>query len=148
MENEGGLRALELSIHLSNIEFFNVIFETECAYKTKVEKVGVHEFCWYDITEHESIGDNTRVDCSPIRLITELEERVFEDSNTGKSLRSQVFQQWFNNKLKANIPFLVLWCLLRVIHVVMFYISISVGGTEFPRPSQRKQYPKSQRNCK
>ena len=139
MENQEGLRPLELAISLSCVEFFSVIFETKPLYKAVVHECGVQEFSWYDITEYESVGPEARSEYSPMRFITELEEDVFEDPDAEKMLESPVIKQWFDKKLQMNIPFLLVWCILRISHIVMFYISISAGGSEIPRSMNMSQ---------
>lgn len=133
-ENKYGLRPLELAIYLSCIQFFNVIFETESLYKTRVERIGVQEYSWYDITDYETeTTEESRIASSPMRFMTGLDESVVEDGFAEESLQLPTIKQWYTCKLKANIPFLILWCLIRVCHIVMFYISISAGGTELAR---------------
>ena len=139
MENHDGLRPLELAISLSCVEFFSVIFETKPLYKAVVHECGVQEFSWYDITEYESAEPETRNEYSPMRFIAELEEHIFEDPDAEKILESPFVKQWFHKKLQVNIPFLLVWCVLRISHIVMFYISISAGGSEIPRPMNRSQ---------
>ena len=139
MENREGFRPLELAISLSCVEFFSVIFETKPLYKAVVHESGVQEFSWYDITEYETVGPEARSEYSPMRFITELEEHIFEDPDAEKVLDSPVIKQWFDKKLQVNIPFLLVWCFLRISHIVMFYISISAGGSEIPRSMNENQ---------
>lgn len=135
MENKDGLRPLELAMQLSSVSFFEEIMDTEPVYKAKVMKMGVQNVCLYDITEYETLEPTSRAAVSPMSFLTHLDENIFDDATVETNMQTSILKTWANNKIKANVPFLVLWCSLRIFHVAMFYISISAGHAELARTS-------------
>ena len=123
-ENSEGLRPLELAAHLGTFWIFASLFETPDIYMTEID-YDMYRVQYFDITEY-IIG--RRVNKSPVKAMLHLEETKLTLKSTQTVFLQDPIRCWFDAVLYANIPFILLWFLLRLLMVVS---SILIGAQGF-----------------
>lgn len=132
-ENKDGLRPVELAAHYSCLRFFTAIVETPGVHMSHIEQKGIQQHAWVDVTEYESFGKGCRRDRSPLKFLSLVDKRIFQDEEASQIFTTCMVKKWVRYKLLINSPILLLWTLFRFVHVTAFYIVVTVGKGESPR---------------
>lgn len=137
-EDNSGLRPLELAANACCLSLLKAIFNTKNVYVAKIERKGLEEKTWFDVSEYESnFKCHGRTSKSPIYLLTFSDRKVLKSPKALKILRCRLLRLWARNKLICNIPFLCLWFLFRLSTFLIFYCFLAV---DFLNLYQRMKY--------
>ena len=120
-ESKIGLRPLEAAAHHGTLHFVQAIMETEGVYLRQEVVRGLNVYQWYDVTEYESFGADNRRMVSPIRFLVTLDERKVSHSHVNQVFFDKPIGTWISAKASINIPLLLIWALLRVVHLSAYY---------------------------
>ena len=91
---------------------------------------------WYDVTKYEMdrCGGPVRHLCYGLIF---LHERSMEDDMTKKALLSEFLQTYINQKFKLNLPFCLLWILIKLHVIVLTYFYTVCGRWAFSDTTDR-----------
>ncbi len=133
MEDKQGLRPLELAMHASCLQLFNAIMNTPGVYLVNIQRKGLQEVSWYDVTEYENFTycKPSRCDKSPIEIMTYLDRKVFKSEEAIAILRKGMLKKWADKKFHVNAGFVWIWFLLRLVSVVAFFLMLTTDMKTF-----------------
>ncbi len=120
-ENAEGMRPLELAAHLGCFLIMMKIFEYPGIYLVKEEPHDMYNLQWYDVTDYELCHKTYRAMQSPIVALTYMDSKLLDKENTSRLYQSDIVQAWFCAKRLANMPFIIIWFLMRVTFIVALY---------------------------
>ncbi len=127
MEDKNGLRPLELAAHCCCLMLTKAILNTPGVYLSKVERRGLIEKSWYNVTEYEGIrSKGKRRHKNPIYLLTFMDRKVLKCPKALHELRQGILHKWAQQKLRTNILFIFFWFLHRALFFVGFYFLLAV----------------------
>ena len=129
MENDDGLRPLELAAHLGTFQLFQYIFETRNIYLTQSKELGFYSLDYFDITEYVT---RIRSEQSPLGAIMLLAENQVGDKTIKTVLQSDPISSWIGATVYSNIPCIIIWALLRFSYLIVFFfmlIYVKMHGT-------------------
>ena len=118
-ENMYKLRAVEFAAQHGVCKMAVTIMNVPGVHLYRIQRFGIITYKWYDVTEYET---PERHYVSPLLFLT------FVDKITAAScgyyyLHTQsVFTKWFNAKFIINIPFICVAFLLRLVHVITYFV--------------------------
>lgn len=121
-ENEAGLRPLELAAKFGTFTLFERIINTEGVYKTYLGNFGLFHTAFYDMSEYEFSGKQSRRLQSPLKFFLYLQRGDLKRDDCKKLMNSEVMQKWISKKIVETRPFLILWFLFRLGLVVLFFV--------------------------
>ncbi len=124
-EENIGLRPLEMCLHYGCYTMFKRIMETDSVYMKCREIHGSHIYTWYDITDYERFGKNSRRDRSPLLLLNALENKNLSYSATKEVVTCTLITTWSKAKMSFNKPFIIIWFIIRLLFLVTFFLSTS-----------------------
>ncbi len=124
-EENIGLRPLEMSLHYGCYKMFKRIMETDSVYIKRREIHGSHIYTWYDITDYERFGKNSRRDRSPLLLLNLLEKENLSSSATMEVVTCNLITTWTKAKMSFNKPFIIIWFIIRLLFLMIFFLSTS-----------------------
>ena len=128
MEDENGLRPIELASHVGCFGFFQALFETEGVYLTKEESQGILKVQWFDVTDYESTKPGNRRLVSPLTLATFVDTKAVSNPSCKKFFSSDLLKTWVRMKFKSNIFNLILWFLTRLVTLSLIFTYDYIGG--------------------
>ncbi len=133
MEDKEGLRPLELAVHASCLQLFNAMINTSGVYLVNRERKGLKEISWYDITEYEhyTFCKKSRCSKSPVQILAFSDRRILQTEASVKILRKGMLKQWTKRKWRVNLPFILIWFLIRFVSIVGFFFMISTDMKSF-----------------
>ena len=127
MDDKYGLRPLEFAIHASCVQLFHSIVKTPGVYLVKRERQGLLETSWYDVDDYENqnLCNSLRFDKSQVKLLSFLDRQRLKSPKSVRLLRKGMIKEWCSAKIKCKVMFIIIWCILRILLVVSFYVTIS-----------------------
>lgn len=117
-ENPDGFYPLELAAQQGCLRIMKILLERKGHVASEMCR-GLGIYRLHDITEYE-IGDRHRQ--SPINMLAYLDVKKLQDPETSKIILSPLFLDWIDQKIKCNIPLLLLWFFMRFLFVSIFII--------------------------
>ena len=121
--NDNGFKPLEYAAHLEVFVIMQSIFKTEGIYLFKEEETSsMYTMEWYIVTDYVKPDKNNRYWFSPLYPLMMLDKKKLTDETTNKLFASPVIQNWVQIKIWANIPILIVWCLIRILFVTSFML--------------------------
>ena len=120
-ENYQGLRPLELASHLGTMILFRHIFESRLVYMTLVRDMGIYVRQYYDITEYVK---GSRLFKSPPCTMMLLEEKRLGYKSVHDVFLTDPIKTWFASIMFTNLPYIVIWSLLRITFLVAFFCAM------------------------
>ncbi len=124
-EDLEGLRPVELALHLDCIILFDEIMNTPGIYLAEKVQIGSWEHVSYDITEYEAFGCCTsRWSKSLPTIAYHVDTKVLRNETHVRILKHGIIGHWVRKKLQINLPFLLIWFVLRFGVFVAFYVVI------------------------
>ena len=130
MENEEGLRPLELAARTSTFLIFQQIIDLQHVYMHYRGRIGAHLVKWYDVTDYELSGSGDRIDRSPLKILTLLEKENLRKAKEDHLMQSPVMHKWMNTKIHTHIPYLVMWFLVRIVYTAFIFIGSTTDYEE------------------
>ena len=131
-EDKNGLRPLELAVHTGCLSLAKAILNTDGIYLIKLERRGLEEKAWYDVTEYEDpFGCSGRRSKSPLTFLTLLDRKVLKNQKALYELRHGILRKWAEAKFHSNALLIILWFLLRALCFVAFYCIVAIDVAEF-----------------
>ncbi len=131
MEDKEGMRPLELAVHCGCLILARNILNTDGVYLVKVQRRGLTEKSWYDVSEYESAMGAKLRKKNPVMLLTFLDRKILKHPKALQELRRGVFHEWSQVKFKTNVVFIILWFLQRVLCFVAFYCIVAVDTKKY-----------------
>ena len=132
MEDKDGLRPLELAVHMGCLCLAKAILNTDGVYLVKLERRGLEEKAWYDVTEYEDpISCSGRRSKNPLTFLTLLDRKVLKHQKALYELRHGVLRKWAEAKFQSNVLLIIMWFLLRALCFVAFYCIVSIDVDAF-----------------
>ena len=120
MENNDGLRPLELASHLGTFSLFQFIFDTKCVYISKLRELSFSSTEYFDITEYE-IGK--RYFISPPYTMMLLDQRKMNRKSVQNTFLSEPMKTWFAAISYSNMFYIIILAFLRITNTVSFFVS-------------------------
>ena len=131
-EDKNGLRPLELAVHTGCLSLAKAILNTDGIYLIKLERRGLEEKAWYDVTEYEDpFGCSGRRSKSPLTFLKLLDRKVLKNQKALYELRHGILCKWAEAKFHSNALLIILWFLLRTLCFVAFYCIVAIDVAEF-----------------
>ena len=132
MEDKEGFRPLELAVHAGCLGLAKAILNTEGVYLIKLERRGLEEKAWYDVTDYESpFTCKSRRSKNPLNFLTQLDRKVLKNPKALYELRHGILRQWAEVKFYSNMLPIMLWFLQRTICFVAFYCIVALDMGKF-----------------
>ena len=123
-ENNRGLRPLELAADQGLFKLVKAILHTPRVYLIAEQNLGVITYQMFDITEYEnSCCTGSRNGKSPLAYLTYMDKDTSAKPDSKELLEWLPFKQWQRYKVRANVPWLVLWFLQRLL-TTMFIVTL------------------------
>jgi hypothetical protein len=119
-ENDTRLRPIELAARLGTFRLLSSIFETEYVYKFSKGYIGIKEEVYYNMLEYEDVSSRRRLR-SPLRYFLYILASDLNKSSCTDLFSNPVITRWISAKVKRNLPYLIIWFLLRLMFVIMFF---------------------------
>ena len=120
-ENTFSLRPLEFAAQQGACRMVMAIMDIPGIYLHRVEKYGVIQYKWYDVSDYEGIAAMRR-DKSPIFLLTYADKQVIASAGFKDMHSKSQLQTWYDLKFKLNLPFIVGLFLIRLIYVMCYFV--------------------------
>ena len=128
-ENSFGLRPIEFAAQHGQGSIVLAILNTPGVYLTKQQQCGLTSYKWYNITEYESTGHESRYNKSPLRIMTYADKEAIHDGTLINTLQTNVIKSWLSKKLSVNLPLLVIWSLMRICFVAAYMaVELDISG--------------------
>ncbi len=128
-ENMDSLRPLEVAANLGCFKLFWYIFEHPGVYLKREEPQGMYTVQWFDVSEYELYGQNTRIYQSPITALGYVDFDLLDKDSTKAIFQSDLIKSWFVAKNAANTPFTILWLSIRIMYMLAFIMmDTSIGS--------------------
>ncbi len=121
-ENDAEVRPLELAAQLGTFALFRCMFETKGVYLMKVQNNGMFQHKLFDITEYESVSENSRFMRSPLHFLAHMDRGALHNPNTKALVEWEAIRDWGKAKLGQNLPLIVLWFSFRLLFAVLFHV--------------------------
>ena len=137
-ENDEKLRPVEMAAQCGTFTLLGCIFETEGVYVSKVEKRGIYNYRWIDITEYETYSEGNRRSKSPVLFLTLLHQRDLKRQSTENIFKKPLVVKWMNGKFHCSKPGVFAWALLRLVFVVVYYLQDSINLHSLPSDEDHK----------
>ena len=132
MEDKEGLRPLELAVHTGCLGLAKAILNTDAVYLIKLERRGLEEKAWYDVTEYEDpFGCNGRQSKSPLTFLMLLDRKVLKHQKALFELRHGILRKLAEAKFRSNALLIFFWFLQRALCFVAFYCIVAIDVAEF-----------------
>ena len=125
-ENQQTLRPVEMAAQCGVFYLLQAIYETEGVYVTKVERKGIYNYRWIDITEYESYRKGNRVTKSPLFLLTLLHKKDLKRHSTKVMFERPLAVKWMDGKFQCSKPGIFVWALIRLLFVIVYFLQSSV----------------------
>ena len=116
-ENNDGLRPLELASHLGTFGLFMYFFETPGIYITREEDHILYKLQFFDITEYVTGPRYLR---SPLFGFNLVEEDKLSSKYISDAYLKDPICNWISVIKKVNIPYIIMWCVIRILYIVVF----------------------------
>ena len=124
-ENSFGLRPIEFAAQHGQGNMIQAIMNTPGVYLSKQETHGLDCYKWYNITEYENTGTNSRWFKSPLLLMTYVDTKLATLDGYSDFINSSAIQAWLTKRIWVNLPLILIWCFFRLTFIV-FYMLISL----------------------
>ena len=121
--NDDGFKPLEYAAHLSVFVIMQNIFQTKGIYLIEEEINSVYTMEWYVVDDYEKKDKTSRHWFSPLYLLMLIDDSKVTDFNANQAFASPLVQNWVNMKMKKNMPFIIMWFLIRALFFVAFVLS-------------------------
>ena len=140
-ESNIGLGPLEAAAHHGTLHFVQAIMEMEGVYLRREVVRCLSAYQWYDVTEYDSFGADNRRIVSPGRFLVTLDERKVSHSHVNRVFFDKPIGTWISAKASINRPLLLIWALLRIVHLSAYYaLEISsVSATTMREKTRRNE---------
>ena len=111
---------MEYAAKLGTCTLLRKILYTQDVYVTSKVVRGATVYIWHDVTEHEN---GIRTCKSPLSFLATLNDQALMDSSTTIMLRSNLYENWSNRKVRSVQFPAFLWFLIRLVYIcTLFYI--------------------------
>ena len=121
MENDDGLRPLELASHLGTFALFQFLFETKGLYISKIHNLGFSTIEYFDITEY-IVGE--RYLRSPPHTMMLLDRGKMNHKAVQTAFLCDPMKTWFAAISYSNMPFIFIVAMFKMIHIAGFFASL------------------------
>ncbi|XP_074644356.1 uncharacterized protein LOC141901152 [Tubulanus polymorphus] len=117
-EDINKFRPLELAAKLQTFGLFQLIIETEELYIVDRGERGLYKTLTYDLTEYESFQSYKREIRSPLRMLVYTKIDNLDKFLKYKMNKNALLNKWMKFKIIRNVPFLVIWFLIRIAFLI------------------------------
>ena len=122
--NDDGFKPLEYAAHLEVFVIMQSIFKTEGIYLIKEEETrSMYTMEWYIITDYVRPDKFNRYWFSPLYPLMMLDKKKLTDKSTKQLFASPAIQNWVQIKIWANMPIIIVWCIIRILFVASFMLT-------------------------
>jgi hypothetical protein len=118
MEDSNGFRALELATKCGAFRIARAILETNGGYMEIVQTRGLQTYVKYWLSDYGIGGSRNRYIRSPWLFLAYCKQRHQASLQASGILQLEVVKKIINLKMKHCLPFLILFCLLRIVFVI------------------------------
>ena len=120
-ENMFLLRPLEFAAQQGACRMVMAIMDIPGIYLHRVEKYGVIQYRWYDVSDYEGC-EAMRQNKSPIFLLTYADTRAIDSTGYKDMHSTSQIQTWYDLKFKLNLPFIFVFFLLKLFYVTCYIV--------------------------
>ena len=131
-ENEQKLRPVEMAAQCGAFKLLEAIFDTEGIYVTKINRRGLYNYRFIDITEYETYSKENRRTKSPLFFLTLLHQRDLKRPNTQEIFKKPLVEKWIKGKFHCSRPGVFAWAFIRLVFVVVYLLQDSVNMHSLP----------------
>jgi hypothetical protein len=85
----------------------------------KVQQFGTIVYKWYDVTEYESAE---RYGKSPLIFLLFADKKIIRTSAFQQLHSKSLFTKWFDAKFKTNIPYIIVWFIVRLCYITCYFV--------------------------
>ena len=124
-ENSFGLRPIEFAAQHGQGSMVLAIMNTPGVYLIKQQKHGLDCYKWYNITEYENTGSNSRWFKSPLLLMTYVDTKLAASDGYSDFITCSAIQAWLTKRTLVNLPLLLIRCVFRITFI-LFYMMLSL----------------------
>ena len=132
MEDELGLRPLELAAHLGTLQFMIALWETRRVYMVRQDIVGIYRYKWYDITEYMPTGSGKARHYlkSPLQFMVYLDRIPFYSETGRRVLNESIIADWIARSVRSRRLTFVIWFVLKLVYTCTFSVyQVFLSGT-------------------
>ena len=126
-ENEQKLRSVEMAAQCGAFILLEAIFETEGIYVTRIDRKGLYNYRFIDITEYETYNKENRRTKSPLFFLTLLHHKDLKRPSTQDIFRRPLMEKWMNGKFYCSRPGVFAWAFVRLVFVAVYFMQDSVN---------------------
>ena len=121
-ESTLGLRPVEFAAQQGCFELMLEILNTDDIYVIRRDNVGVTQYVWCDVTEYENEAPAGRRHLSMLNFLENMDIGTLGCGVSKSMMRRGVMASWMTSKQAAYKPFFFLWAIIRVIHIVGYFV--------------------------
>ena len=130
VENDDGLRPLELASHLGTFLMFQFLFETKGLYLSKIHSFGISSIQYYDITEYVT---GKRYLKSPPHTMMLLDRSKMTGRAVQKIFLHDPMKAWFASISYSNMPYIITLAILKIAYIAGFFATLFLAKTQVIR---------------
>ena len=120
-ENMFSLRPLEFAAQQGACRMVMAIMDIPGIYLHRVEKYGVIQYKWYDVSDYEGIAAMRR-NKSPIFLLTYADKCITRSAGYKDMHAKSQIQTWYNLRFNLNLLFIIGLFLIRLLYVICYFV--------------------------
>ena len=109
---------MEYAAKLGTCSLLRKILYTQGVYVTRKVVRGATVYRWHDVTEYEN---GIRTCKSPLSFLATLDDQAFMDISTTVMLRSNLYKNWSNRKIRSVKFPAFLWFIVRLVYISLFF---------------------------
>ena len=124
MEDQNGLRPLELAASQGTFKLMTSFWETPGIYLMKEEMIGVSIYQWIDISEYEndinSFGTGRTLE-SPLAILATIGQSQYDTSAGSKLFKTGIMAEWMQRSLRSKRRIVMAWLPVRLVYIATFF---------------------------
>ena len=121
-EDQKGMRPLELACDLGTFPMIKRILSVDGVYRFPRSTPSLCREVWYDVTDYEIFGGNSRHSLSPLRFLDNITREQLKDDECVDIFNNPFIESWMHSKIMCNIPEIMIGLMLSLGYHMTFMV--------------------------